>query len=179
MMTQSLRNKDKSLPIRVVWVLISFLFIAGCPPQSVAQKCQTKAFAIDRDPNGLNVRNQPNSEAEILGTLPLYAEVNVLDHKNNWLLVSPIDPKLQEIDWSGEGYVYASLLGLNTRGYDGNGVRLYAEPDGASEVVGNVESSSLVTLVSCSGKWALVRHQSIQGWLKPEDQCEAALTTCS
>ncbi|MBR8827526.1 MAG: SH3 domain-containing protein [Gomphosphaeria aponina SAG 52.96 = DSM 107014] len=178
MMSQVLSRKTCTSITALVWFFSSLLAIVGCQSQAIAQVCQTRAYVIDPDPQGLNVRNQPNSQSEIIGNLPLYTEVNVLEHQNNWLFISPINPELQEVDFQGEGWVYASLLGLNTRGYNSNNVALYSEPRETSEVVGYAESSSSVTMVSCSGEWVLVRSKNIQGWLNPEEQCAAALTTC-
>ena len=178
-MTQALSIKIIPSITGLVCFLSSSLAIAGCQPQVTAQACQTKAYVIDKDPQGLNVRKEPNSEGEIIGTLPLYTEVDVFKYQDNWFFVAPIDPELQGVDFKGEGWVYASLLGLNTRGYDNDSVSLYAEPNETSDVLGHVESSSAVTMISCSGEWVKVRQESLEGWLEPEEQCAAALTSCS
>ena len=178
-MTQALSIKIVTSIAGLVCFLSSSLAIAGCQPQVTAQACQTRAYVIDKDPQGLNVRTKPNSESEIIGTLPLYTEVDVLEYQGDWIFISPIDPEEQGINFKGEGWVYASLLGLNTRGYNSNSVSLYAEPNKTSDIVGKVESSIAVTMVSCSGEWVKIRQESLEGWLEPEEQCAAALTSCS
>ncbi|MDJ0595625.1 MAG: SH3 domain-containing protein [Pleurocapsa sp. MO_226.B13] len=178
MITQAYNIKIIPSITGLVYFLGNFLAIVGCQPPAAAQECQTKAYVVDTDPQGLNVRTKPDSQSEIRGTLPLHTEVDVFQYQGNWLLVSPIDPELQEVDFKGEGWVYASLLGLNTRGYNSDGVPLYAEPNKTSEVTGHAKSSSSVTMVSCSGEWVLVKQKNLQGWLEPEEQCAAALTTC-
>ena len=177
-MAKALSTKFILSITELVYFISSSLAIAGCQPKATAQVCQTKAYVIDTDPQGLNVRQQPNSQGQIIGTLPLYTEVDVFEHQGNWLLVSPIAPELQEVDFKGEGWVYASLLGLNTRGYNSDGVPLYVEPNKTSEVTGHAKSSSSVTMIGCSGEWVLVKQKNLQGWLDPEEQCAAALTTC-
>ncbi|MHC5831645.1 MAG: SH3 domain-containing protein, partial [Nostoc sp.] len=36
-----------------------------------------------------------------------------------------------------------------------------------------------VKLLGCQGDWAQVEYQGVKGWLVKEDQCGAALTSCS
>ena len=180
-MTQALSIKIVTSITGILCFLNGPLAIVGCQSQATEQVCQTRAYVIDKDPQSLNVRKEPNSEGEIIGTLPLYTEVNVFKHQDNWLFVAPIDPELQGVDFKEEGWVYASLLGLNTRGYNSDSVPLYAEPNETSDVLGHVESSSAMTMISCSGEWVKVKQENehLEGWLEPEEQCAAPLTSCS
>ncbi|MEM6613485.1 MAG: SH3 domain-containing protein [Cyanobacteria bacterium P01_C01_bin.72] len=178
-MNKALNTKFMVATTGLVYFIGSSLAIAGCQPQASAQECQAKAYVIDQDPQGLNVRQQPNSQSQILGTLPLYTEVDVFDHQDNWLLVSPIDPELQDVEFKSEGWVYGSLLGLNTRGYGQDTVPLYSEPDKSDQPIAEIAASSSVTMVGCSGEWVLIKQKNIQGWLEPDEQCAAALTSCS
>ncbi len=34
-------------------------------------------------------------------------------------------------------------------------------------------------LLGCQGDWSRVEYQGVKGWLAKEDQCGAALTSCS
>lgn len=166
----------------LVYFIGSSLLIVGCQTKATEPVCQTKAYVIDQDPQGVNVRKQPNSQGQIIDTLPLYTEVDVSNHQGNWLLISPIDPELQGINFRGDqegGWVYASLLGLNTRGYGKDNIPLYPEPNQEKKPIGKVDSASSVTMVSCSGEWVLIKQKNLQGWLEPDEQCAAALTSCS
>lgn len=54
----------------------------------------------------------------------------------------------------------------------------------ASNVIEQVRSDILVTLLGCEGAWSLVKTKNlkdkvVQGWLEPEQQCRSPYTTCS
>lgn len=152
---------------------------------SLAQKptssatCQIGAYVIDNDPQQLNVRSNPNPHSAIVGRLPINTEVEVFASQGNWMLISPLIPNVERIKYQGRGWVYAPLLGISTRGYDRDNVAVFARASYQSVVVGQIPSDRQVNLLSCQGKWALVEKEGVKGWLSPEDQCAAALTTCS
>jgi Bacterial SH3 domain len=148
------------------------------PPE---HQCSTKAYAIDSTKNGLNVRQQPNLLGKILGQLPKSIEVNVLGMQGKWILVSVIDPIAQQVDFHQEGWVYSSLLGVSSKGYDLKSVSLYSQPSLRSRVIGKIPPNTDTNILGCSGKWLRVesKHHQLKGWLEPKQQCAAALTTCS
>ncbi len=173
------------------WLAISQVVIATCPP---AIACQVEAHVIDKDPNGLNVRQYPGTQSKVLGTLPHNTEVKILayqkihqgDRANAWMLVSPISSNQKQ--FNGNGWVSASLLGLYTKGYDHQSVPIYSEPskeNKSSRMVGNLASDSLVALSECEGKWVRVKtgifdnNHYLEGWLEPEQQCRSPYTSCS
>lgn len=140
--------------------------------------CQINAYVIDKDPQKLNVRSHPNSRSAIISKLSINTEVEVFASQKNWLLISPLIPNVERISFQGKGWVYAPLLGISTRGYDKDNVAVFARANYQSAVVGQIPSDRQVNLLGCQGKWALVEKQGVRGWLSPEDQCAAALTTC-
>lgn len=152
---------------------------------SLAQKsvsstpCQTRAYVIDNDSQKLNVRSDANSRSAIIGKLPINTEVEVFASQENWMLIFPLIPNVERIKFHGKGWVYAPLLGTSTRGYERDRVAVFARANYQSTVVGQIPSDRQVNLLSCKGKWVLVEKQGIKGWLSPEDQCAAALTSCS
>jgi uncharacterized protein YgiM (DUF1202 family) len=150
--------------------------LAQTPAKSTP--CQIRAYVKDKDPQGLNVRTAPSSASAIIGNLPTNTEVKVFASKGTWMLVSPLAPNLHGIKFQGRGWVYTPLLGISTRGYDRNNVSVFARASYQSAVVGQIPSSKPVNLLSCQGQWALVEKQRISGWLPPQEQCSAALTTC-
>lgn len=170
--------------------LISKTIITGgiltllCSTTSLAQTylkatpCQIRAYVIDKDPQGLNVRNDPSSRSGIIGRLPINTEVEVFTSQGNWMLISPLAPNFQRIKFQGRGWVYVPLLGIGTGGYDRDSVAVFARASYQSKVAGKIPSSRPVKLLSCQGQWALVEKQGVKGWLPPQDQCAAALTTC-
>ena len=144
--------------------------------QSHSTSCQAKAYVIDSDPKGLNVRRSPNARSSILGQLPLHTEVEILASQDNWLLVSPLVS--EETPFPEKGWVFAPLLGLYTKGYGQKSVPLYDQPTEISKIVGQVPSDSEVTLLDCSGTWVRVKTSHFKGWLEARQQCSSPFTTC-
>jgi SH3-like domain-containing protein len=163
-------------------ISIANLAVAGqvdrLPP---ANQCLTKAYTIDSSRKGLNVRQQPNLFGKILGRLPKSTEVNVLGMQGEWTLISVIDPIDQNVDFRGEGWVYSSLLGVSSQGYNLASVSLYNQPSLRSKVVGKIPPNTNTTILGCSGRWLRVesKHHRYQGWLEPNQQCATAYTSCS
>lgn len=170
-----------------VAIFSNFVLLAGSTLVRSADQlrsenqCLTKAYVIDISETGLNVRRQPNSTSKILGELPQNTIVNVLGMKGNWLLVSVVSPREQKVSFRGEGWVFSSLLGVSSQGYDRNMVNLYSRPSVRSSIVGKISSNGGATVLGCSGKWLRVKTQNnqVRGWLEPNQQCASADTTCS
>jgi SH3-like domain-containing protein len=169
-------------PIKIACAL-GFILIADVsltlPVFAESNACQVRVHVADRDSAGLNVRTRPSSRSQILGQLPGNAEVKVLRVQGNWMLVSPIDPETQNLEFRGQGWVSTPLLGLGTRGYGQRTVAIYRRASTTSRITGNIPSSSGVKLLSCKGSWVFVEKNGVRGWLPAKDQCAAALTSCS
>jgi Bacterial SH3 domain len=148
------------------------------PPE---HQCLAKAYVLDPSQKGLNVRQKPNLSGKILARLPKSTEINVLGMQGQWLLISAIDPVAQKVAFRDEGWVYGSLLGVSSTGYEEKSVSLYSQPSFRSRVVGNIPPNSSNIILGCSGKWLKVKTQNHRqsGWLAPNRQCAAAYTTCS
>jgi SH3-like domain-containing protein len=148
------------------------------PPEN---QCLAKAYVIDASGKGLNIRQKPNLSGKILGRLPKSTAVNILGAQGEWILISVIDPIAQQVNFRQEGWVYSSLLGVSSKGYNLTSVSLYAQPSLRSKVVGKIPPNTDTNILSCNGKWLRVesKHHQYKGWLEPKQQCAAALTTCS
>ncbi|MFB2834546.1 SH3 domain-containing protein [Floridanema evergladense] len=144
--------------------------------------CQIYAYVIDKDPQGLNVRANPNTSGEILGKLPTNTDgvlVDVIASQGNWVAINKAEDASGKVIFQGKGWVYAAKLGTSTRGYEKKKVSVYSRPDGGRKEIGTIPSNTAVTLLGCQGKWAFVGYQRVQGWLAVNDQCGNPLTTCS
>lgn len=161
----------------ISFVSLFFAVNSVAQTSSKSTSCEIRAYVIEQDAHGLNVRSSPNS-GQILGVLPANTDVRVFASQGNWMLISPIDSQSQGIKFQGKGWVYIPLLGISTRGYGKNTVAVFVSANYKSKVVGHIPSSRSVKLLSCQGQWALVEKDGVKGWLPPEDQCAAALTTC-
>ncbi len=139
-----------------------------------SQKCNISAYVIDKDSQGVNVRSGASTKNRILGAVPANETVNVIASGDNWVKITNASS-----GFKGTGWVYLPTLGISSRGYDTNGVNLYAKPNQKSQKVGRVPPNLNVKLLGCQGSWAQIEYQSVKGWLTKEDQCGAALTSCS
>jgi len=138
------------------------------------KKCDIYAYVIDKDPQGLNVRSSAGTNSRILGKIPTNESVQVVASSGNWVQVTDATAGFQ-----GTGWVALSKLGTSTRGYEANGVHLYASPSQQSRKFGRVPKTTQVKLLGCQGQWAQVEYRGVKGWLKRTDQCGVAVTTCS
>ena len=103
------------------------------------EPCDLRAWSIDTDPHGLNVRAKPSADARILGTLPppyrfesgeglgpeagWRTEFDVIGYANGWFLIEHADPPGRDYmpyqeypedhpePFAGRGWVAASLVG--------------------------------------------------------------------
>ncbi|MBE9004523.1 SH3 domain-containing protein [Fortiea sp. LEGE XX443] len=138
------------------------------------KKCDILAYVTDTDPQGLNVRSGGSPRNRILGQVPINETVQIIAAAKNWVQITNASD-----GFSGTGWVSALKLGLSTRGYGTNGVDMYASANQQSRKIRQVPADVAVKLLGCQGDWAQVEYQGVKGWLAREDQCGAALTTCS
>ncbi len=138
------------------------------------QKCNILAYVTDTDPQGLNVRSGASTSNTILGQIPINETVQVIGAAGDWVQITNASDGFQ-----GTGWVFVSKLGLTTLGYGTNGVNFYATTSQQSQKVGKIPANTPVKLLGCQRDWAQVEYQGIKGWLLREDQCGAALTSCS
>lgn len=147
---------------------------------SSRQNCKISAYVIDKDPKGLNVRNAPNPNATVVKKLPTNNAAVIVDivaSQNYWVEITNAEGDNGSI-FKGKGWVYTPLLGTTTRGYGTKGVSVHSSPNNSSSVLGTIPPETGVNLLSCSGEWAYVKHNQLEGWLAKIEQCPNPLTTC-
>ncbi|MBD2355179.1 SH3 domain-containing protein [Tolypothrix sp. FACHB-123] len=137
-------------------------------------KCNIYAYIDVSSGQALNVRTGASSQHKILGQIPVNETVQVIAAVPNWARVTNASG-----GYKGTGWVSMPKLGLATTGYGTKGVKLYAKTNQKSQVIVRIPPSTNVNLLGCQGGWALVEYKGIKGWLFREDQCGAALTSCS
>lgn len=179
-MAKKVKNPASKLVIGLAFSCISVILNTGIANQiSLAkstnpQKCDIFAYVTDTDPQGLNVRSGASTNNVIIGQIPIKETVHVIGAAGNWVQITNASDGFQ-----GTGWVFVPNLGLTTQGYDSNGVDFYAITSQQSQKVGRIPANTIVKLLSCQGDWAQVEYQGVKGWLTREDQCGAALTSCS
>jgi uncharacterized protein YgiM (DUF1202 family) len=162
-------------------VISTILFSSLCSTTVLAGStpCKLRAYVVEAGSDLLNVRKQPNSRSQILGKLPGNTDVRVLKTEGNWLLITPVSPAAQKIEFQSQGWVFADFLSLSTRGYGKKTVTVFRKASSSSGGAGRIPSNTSVKLQSCQGEWALVEKDGVRGWLPPKEQCAAPFTTCS
>jgi SH3-like domain-containing protein len=147
---------------------------------SSQQSCQIRAYVIDKDPQGLNVRSGPGNDSKIIDILPtntIGVIVNLNASQGDWVQLSKAQSP-GKIEFQGSGWVYSQLLGTSTRGYDTKSVAVYDSPSNQSTEIGRIPSARSTKLISCNQSWALVEYQGLKGWIAPDSQCPNPLSTC-
>ena len=143
-------------------------------------QCDFKAYIIDPDPKGANVRDAPGGK--IIATLPHRPDdpalitVSVTGHKNKWLSVLLHDGR--------KGWVFGELVGVSLRNYaPGDVAALRTKPSSDAPATGDIFGDEEVSIIGGEGKWALVQYRHpkghvLTGWLDPVKQCANPYSTC-
>jgi uncharacterized protein YgiM (DUF1202 family) len=168
--------------LRLSSLVVSTILLSSIYSTTVlagSTSCKLRSYVVDRGGDLLNVRKYPNSRSQILGKLPGNADLKILKTEGNWMLIMPVSPEQQNIEFQSQGWVFAPFLSLSTRGYGKKTVTVFRKANANSGITGRIASNTSVKLLSCQGGWALVEKGSVRGWLPPKDQCAAPFTTCS
>jgi uncharacterized protein YgiM (DUF1202 family) len=158
------------------------------PPATFAavKACDINAYVMDNDPKGLNVRETPDKNGRILGSLvkgedEIMVEITATSG-TGWLKFANAEGGASgDAIFKGTGWVFATMLGTGTKGYPNydSPARLFATPSKKGKVLRQIPAEDEVTILDCSGSWAKVRYQGTTGWLAPENQCGSPFTTCN
>lgn len=143
------------------------------------QKCNISAFILPQKVKNINIRSLPSVRSKIIGKLPTNTEgitVDIIGFNNGWVQINKAERRTTI--FNSQGWIYAQFLGINTRGYDTEGVNLYINPDEKSEIVGKIPSNQTVKLLGCTDTYVKVQYKKLIGWLIKESQCPSPLTTC-
>lgn len=155
------------------------------PPRGETE-CQLEGWAIDRDPQGLNVRAAPSGDARILGKLPAFVvndeehdfgiPFHIIGSRDGWLKINSAkdDPARSGIaareTYPGSGWISGRMARFTVQSGQG-----YQRPDKSSPRIvdlGNdwlTDFGSLERVVACSGDWALVDF-SVDKYRDPDTQ---------
>jgi SH3 domain-containing protein len=145
--------------------------------QDAKQVCKLKAYVIDPDPKGLNVRTRPDPKSPSIAVIPRDPDGTIVEIQGSdglWLLISKAETIGKKQVFTGKGWVYAPMLGTETRAK----AKLYLEPDIKSHPVSTVDQEQEVIMQSCQGNWAKVKFKNYLGWLGSAYNCPNPVTTC-
>ena len=149
---------------------------------SSERQCSASAYVADTDPAGLNVRNGPGSDFEVIDTLSTDGpvEVTIIGSANGWLKLD-VAWSLEQQELEEPGWVFAPLLGVTTRNSDIDNevlVPLFTDPDATAGITAELPKFAEVSLLSCANDWLQVQSGETTGWLGTDNQCSSPVTTC-
>lgn len=121
------------------------------------------------DSDFLNVRESPSTSSNIVTVLPENASFDILEDQGDWY-------KIKYQDYTGyvskqyvsvsENTINSSLPAkANAEGIVNKNSKIYVLPLLNSTVMGTVNSSTKVLVVSIAGKWAYIQTDTISGWV--------------
>ncbi len=180
--------------IRCLLVFVIFIFIQACGSsnqtdnhtqksgdnESVLKNesmCNLEGFLLHNNSEPVELFNKINGQI----MKKLYPDeegtgliAKIIGHNNGWIQIHLDDQ---------EGWIQSDKIGTATRNYDDPELNLYSEPSKASEKSAVLFGEQIVTIVGCSGAWALVKGKDkqgniISGWLETGMQCPSPYTTC-
>lgn len=150
-------------------------------------ECSFSAWVIDKDVNGLNVRETPGTNGNIIGKLK-YANdddeivmVRIIGYSNGWVKINGAETVGGEEQFSGIGWVSAKMVTISTEQHNGNAgkpVPLYIQPKTSSKKVGTIPSDVNVQIVGFDCFGLKVTYKTKTGWLSANDMCGNPVTTC-
>ena len=122
-----------------------------------------------KDSDFLNVRESPSTSSNIVTVLPENASFDILEDEGDWY-------KIKYQDYTGyvsKQYVSISENAINSdvpaksnaEGIVNKDSKIYVLPLLNSTVLGTVNSSAKVLVVTITGKWAYIQTDTISGWI--------------
>ncbi|MCJ8311946.1 MAG: SH3 domain-containing protein [Saccharospirillaceae bacterium] len=170
------------------------------------QLCSIRLWVIDPDPNGLNIRAQPNGSAKIIGTLPTGTEFTAIKSSNGWIkFKNPVAFAPQQgIDWEPittgalTGWLHGSMVTTSLRNswVDQENLdrfTVFEQPTQTSSTVASWtgrqwwspanDIPAIQKVLACHGGWIKVdlidgKNTPHTGWIHRDNQCPNQVTTC-
>ncbi len=166
------------------------LFIFGSQmifAQAEEANCGIEAWIIDKDPNGLNVRDKPNVKAKIIKKLKAKSNsdedtitVYVVGFANGWVKIG-LARDNDGVLFNDLGWVSAKMVETGTKG-DPNynsPITMYLQAKSSSKKVGIIPSEEIVKIAGYQCGWVKVVYKGKTGWIRENNICGNPFTTCS
>lgn len=171
-------------------LLLSLLVLVFCLQGVFAQKeepnCGIYAWVIDKDPNGLNVRDKPNVNGKVIaklktdGTPEDEVVVYIVGYSNGWVKIGLAENGKGQI-FNDLGWVSAKMVETGTKGSPNynSSVTIYAAAKTSSKKVGTIPSEDTVKIAGYQCGWVKVTYKGKTGWIRENNICGSPFTTCS
>lgn len=148
-------------------------------PQTEATELPTEAPAATyvvktESGNGLNLREGPGTDTDIITAMEEYSVVTVLEVQENWAFVSigdltgwcSMDYLVPEDSFSREDSEEAPISATVTT--KSGELRLRTEPSLDSEVIDGIPKGTSVIVLRQEGDWCYVEYEGNRGWCSSE-----------
>ena len=169
--------------------VIRFVFLLTLAMATTVGKAQSLSVYISDD-NGAftNVRNAP--KGKVVAKIPTSKIVmlDVTSPQNGWWQIdggkvyyTGDDDETVTLKGSSTGYwIHHSVIGLGSRNYGGETLRLRKSPDKKSAVVFSFKEELHLMPLEVRGDWVKVKTGDGKhtGWIESEWLCDNPLTNC-
>jgi hypothetical protein len=150
---------------------------------STASVCDARAYVIDKDPKGLNVRETPGTDGGVVAVIPLDGDGTIVHmvsaDAKGWVRIDRAETIGGEVVFNKKGWVSGNMLGTETRGYGTKGVKLYGAAGRGAKALGTIPPETEVKIFGCGAEKVQVRYGNLVGWLDAESQCPNPVTLCN
>lgn len=178
-------------------LLFSLLILALLPAVKASatdapkQKLVVETFLSDPVGEFTNVREKPNGAIKVRFSHAnsSYPCFGLVDYNNGWWKIdycyeaADPTPEYEELCRKAVGgYIHYSCVGIGTRNYGGQHIKLYATASKKSKVVYTIKEETIVSPVGVArgGDWVKVKtiDGKHEGWIQSEWLCSNPLTNC-
>ncbi len=178
-------NKDNVSPGSLRWNGKGFTFSKEKAEKDNDKNCLTVFISDNTD---TNIRNSP--KGKVVKQLPKNGEymLVVCESKNGWWKIE--DNEIEAYTDSFEGtttvkeaeqcWIHYSVLGVSTRNYASQELKLYATPSEKAAVAYSFREEIKLHPIESRGEWVKVKttDRKHTGWIQSEWLCGNPLTTC-
>lgn len=156
-----------------------------CMTAFVAKAQSIEVFFADHSGTSTNIRNAPNGK--IVAKVPAdnNCMLTVERPSNGWWVISGNyyeEPDGEEHHLKGAKtfYVHSSCIGIATRNYGGETLRLRSTPNAKGKVVYSFKEELVLHPVDVKNGWVKVKTDDgkHEGWIEEEWLCGNSVTNC-
>jgi len=156
------------------------------PPAAPAD-CKVNAVVDDPNPKGLNIRAEPNGDAEVLGQIPKGVMLSLAGSQGSWVRFDkawdPENEKEYPNGWVAGGLLTTTLKTPAEYGPDTQPKLRKKPADDAETDDLPFEPMPELTVTGCDGNFLKVKAKVAKGdvrvgWLGVDSHCGNPVTTC-
>ncbi len=172
---------------KLLLIILSLAFlITGVFAQEEAN-CGISGWVTDKDPKGLNVRDQPNAKGKIIAKLPHKSNedddivtVYITGYSNGWVKIARAETINGDTIFDDIGWISAKMVATGTKGSENYNkpVPLYAQTN-TKKKLGTIPSEATVQIAGFQCGWIKVIYKGKSGWIRVANICGNPVTTCS